>query len=160
MALEIERKFLIDPEKWKPSGEGTRMVQAYLSVFPNPTVRVRIAGQQAFLTIKGNSETIARPEYEYEIPVADAEEMISLAVSRLVEKTRYTTDFEGLCWEIDVFSGENTGLMLAEIELKSTDQVIKLPDWIRREVTPDRRYYNSFLSEHPYSEWNPAWPDF
>lgn len=153
MALEIERKFLIDQTKWQPTTGGTKMIQAYLSVFPAPTVRIRIAGERAFLTIKGRTETIARPEYEYEIPVSDAAEMMLMAVSLPVEKNRYKVYFEGLCWEVDVFSGENAGLIIAEVELNSVDQVIKLPEWVQEEVTHDRRYYNSYLSGHPFTKW-------
>jgi len=155
MALEIERKFLVDTARWSPSDEGTRMVQAYLSAFPSPTVRVRIAGEKSFLTIKGRSRTIARPEFEYEIPVNDALEMIKMAISSPVEKTRYKASIGGLIWEIDVFSGENEGLVIAEVELKTIDQEITLPDWILEEVSMDGRYYNSYLSAHPFREWKP-----
>lgn len=155
MALEIERKFLVDCSRWKPSNAGTRMVQVYLSVFPSPTVRVRVAEEKAFLTIKGRSETIARPEFEYEIPLNDANELMKLAVSHPVEKTRYETNFGGLIWEIDVFSGENEGLVMAEVELKTVDQEINLPEWILEEVSADGRFYNSYLSGHPFREWNP-----
>lgn len=153
MATEIERKFLVDPEKWIPAGQGTQMKQAYLGLAPNPTVRIRIAGKRAFLTIKGRSETIARPEFEYEIPVADADEMMELAISGPVEKTRYKQVFEGFLWEIDVFSGANEGLILAEIELSSEDQKITLPDWVLDEVSDDGRFYNSYLSSCPFSLW-------
>lgn len=154
MAVEIERKFLVDTDKWKPMGEGTRMTQAYLSVFPSPTVRIRIAGKKAFLTIKGPSKTLVRPEFEYEVPVTDANEILNLAVTEPVEKVRYECNFEGFIWEIDVFSGKNTGLVLAEIELEAEDQIFPLPDWILDEVTGDERYYNSFLSHHPFQEWS------
>ena len=154
MATEIERKFLVDTDQWKPIGEGTRMEQAYLSVFPSPTVRIRIAGEKAFLTIKGPSKTLIRPEFEYEVPVTDANEILNLAVSESVEKIRYKFMYEGFLWEIDVFSGKNTGLVLAEIELESEDQIFPLPDWILDEVTGDERYYNSYLSHHPFQDWS------
>lgn len=153
MALEIERKFLIDSTIWKPEDKGVAIVQAYLGVYPAPTVRVRIAGEKALLTIKGRSETIARPEFEYEIPVKDAAEMMPLAVSRPVEKVRYKTKIGELTWEIDVFEGENAGLIIAEVELESPEQSIQLPDWVTEEVTRDGRYYNSYLSEHPFCRW-------
>lgn len=153
MAVEIERKFLVDTDKWKPVGEGTRMTQAYLSVFPSPTVRIRIAGEKAFLTIKGPSKTLVRPEFEYAVPVTDANEILNLAVSESVEKLRYKSIFEGFLWEIDVFSGKNSGLTLAEIELDSEDQTFPFPEWILDEVTGDERYYNSYLSHHPFQEW-------
>lgn len=154
MAVEIERKFLVNTEKWEPVGEGTRMTQAYLSVFPSPTVRIRIAGEKAFLTIKGPSKTLVRPEFEYEVPVTDANEILNLAVSEPVEKVRYKSMVEGFLWEIDVFSGKNSGLVLAEIELESEDQFFPLPEWILSEVTGDERYYNSYLSHHPFQEWS------
>jgi adenylate cyclase len=156
MGLEIERKFLVDTSKWTPADNGTRLVQAYLSFFPSPTVRVRIAGENAFLTIKGRSETIARPEFEYQIPIEDATEMMKMAVSAPVEKVRYELMFEGFLWEIDVFSGKNKGLVLAEIEMESVDQYIPMPDWILKEVSADQRYYNSYLSLHPFQEWDMA----
>lgn len=153
MPLEIERKFLVDPARWTPTAQGIRLVQAYLSIDPNPTVRVRIAGERAFITIKGRSETISRPEFEYEIPVGDAEELMKLAISSKVEKTRHKVVLEGFLWEVDVFSGENSGLIVAEIELDTETREFPFPDWILREVSGDRRYYNSYLSEHPYGEW-------
>jgi len=154
MPLEIERKFLVDKTTWRPEGQGTKMVQAYLGLAPYPTVRIRIAGEKAFLTIKGRSETIARPEFEYEIPVDDAREMMTLAVSSPVEKIRYEIQHEGLTWEVDVFSGKNSGLVLAEIELESESQVFTVPEWISEEVTYDGRYYNSYLSLCPFQEWD------
>ena len=153
MPLEIERKFLVDTRKWNPTDKGTRLVQAYLSIDPNPTVRVRIAGEKAFLTIKGRSKTISRPEYEYEIPVDEAQEMMKLAISNPVEKTRYKIMHEGFLWEVDVFSEKNVGLVIAELELESENQAFPRPDWLLAEVSGDRRYYNSFLSEHPFLEW-------
>ena len=161
MPLEIERKFLVDTRKWKPTDGGTRLVQAYLSIDPNPTVRARIAGEKAFLTIKGRTETISRPEFEYEIPVDDAQEMMKLAISNPVEKIRYEIMHEGFLWEIDIFSGKNEGLVIAELELESENQVFPRPNWLLDEVSDDRRYYNSYLSEHPFQEWTEiGWPDF
>lgn len=154
MPLEIERKFLVDPSSWKPEGEGKQMVQAYLGLAPFPTVRVRISGEKAFLTIKGRSETLARPEFEYEIPLNDAREMMNMAISSPVEKTRYEVVHHGLTWEVDVFSGKNSGLIMAEIELESEDQEFQRPDWLLAEVTEDGRFYNSYLSECPFQEWN------
>ncbi len=153
MATEIERKFLVNTKTWKPTVQGTRLVQAYLSIDPNPTVRVRIAGEKAFLTIKGRSKTISRPEFEYEIPVDEAQEMMELAISSPVEKIRYEMMHEGFLWEVDVFSGKNKGLLIAELELESENQAFPRPDWLLDEVSGDRRYYNSYLSEHPFQEW-------
>jgi len=154
MATEIERKFLVNPEKWKPSGTGIRMKQAYLGVAPNPTVRVRVKDEKAYLTIKGRSQSISRPEFEYEVPVADALEMFGLAISSPVEKIRHEILHDGMLWEVDVFSGANSGLLMAEIELESEDQSFGLPEWIAEEVTGDERYYNSYLSVHPFQEWD------
>jgi len=154
MAFEIERKFLVDTDKWSPVDLGIKMKQAYLGLYPSPTVRIRIAGNAAFLTIKGRSETIARPEFEYEVPVEDAIEMMKLAISEPVEKTRYEIWFEGFLWEVDIFSGKNNGLVMAEIELESVNQQFPRPDWLLQEVSADGRYYNSYLSMHPFQQWN------
>lgn len=153
MGLEIERKFLVNTKKWQPSGEGTCMTQAYLGLDPNPTVRIRIAGEKAFLTIKGRTKTLSHPEFEYEIPANEASELLQMAISNPVEKTRYKEWFNGFCWEIDVFSGKNQGLILAEIELSSEDEEFTHPEWILKEVTHDNRFYNSYLSEYPFQEW-------
>jgi adenylate cyclase len=154
MAFEIERKFLVDTNIWVPSDQGTKLIQAYLSLDPAPTVRIRIAGDKAFLTIKGQSQTISRPEFEYEIPVDDATEMLKLAVSEPVEKIRYKIWHQNFLWEIDVFSGKNAGLVLAEIELETENQEFPRPDWLLQEVSGDARFYNSYLSGHPFQEWN------
>jgi adenylate cyclase len=153
MGLEIERKFLVDTKKWQPSDEGTCLVQAYLGLAPHPTVRIRIAGDKAFLTIKGRTDSFSRPEFEYEIPVGDANELIKLAISNPVEKTRFLVYHKDSCWEVDVFSGRNKGLVLAEIELTAENQIFEYPEWILNEVTGDKRYYNSYLSVCPFSEW-------
>jgi len=153
MAIEIERKFLVDSSKWAPTDKGTRFIQAYLSLDPNPTVRIRIAGEKAFLTIKGRSKSISRPEFEYEVPVEDAQNMLKLAISNPIEKIRYEVLNEGFLWEVDVFSGKNAGLIMAEIELESEDQEFAQPDWLLEEVSYDGRYYNSYLSGCPFSEW-------
>jgi adenylate cyclase len=153
MPLEIERKFLVDTRIWNPTVQGTRLVQAYLSIDPNPTVRIRIAGEKAFLTIKGRTETISRPEFEYEIPVDEAQDIMKLAITNPVEKIRYKIMHEGFLWEVDVFSGKNKGLVIAELELNSEDQEFTHPEWLLEEVSDDRRYYNSYLSEHPFQEW-------
>jgi CYTH domain-containing protein len=154
MAFEIERKFLVDTNKWTPTETGTRLIQAYLGLDPLPVVRIRISGKKAFLTIKGPSRTISRPEFEYEIPVDDAYEMLKLAISEPVEKTRHKVQYEGFIWEVDVFSGKNKGLVMAEIELKSENQNFKRPDWLLEEVSGDERFYNSYLSVHPFQEWS------
>ena len=153
MGLEIERKFLVDPSKWTPTEKGIVLVQSYLSLDPHPTVRIRIAGEKAYITIKGRSESISRPEFEYEIPVQDARELQNIAISNPVEKIRYEMMHEGFLWEVDVFSGKNEGLIMAEIELESEDQEFSRPDWILEEVSDDGRYYNSYLSVCPFTEW-------
>ncbi|HET6556407.1 MAG TPA: CYTH domain-containing protein [Prolixibacteraceae bacterium] len=151
--MEIERKFLVDSSKWKPADEGKHITQAYLGLDPSPTVRVRIAGNKAFITIKGRSKSISRPEFEYEIPMEDAKELLKLAISEPVEKTRYEIWHQGFLWEVDVFAGKNKGLIMAEIELDSEDQEFAFPDWILQEVSADGRFYNSYLSGHPFQEW-------
>lgn len=150
---EIERKFLVDTEKWCPVGEGKKMKQGYLSVDPARTVRIRIAGDKAFLTVKGKSEGIKRIELEYEIPIHEAEELMKMCLDFVIAKTRYLEEKSGLVWEIDVFGGENSGLVLAEVELENEGQQVDLPVWIEKEVSEDFRYFNSWLSQHPFSEW-------
>lgn len=154
MAFEIERKFLVDTSKWIPADHGTRLIQAYLGLDPYPTVRIRISGEKAFLTIKGVSKTISRPEFEYEVPFEDALELLQLSISGTVEKNRYEVWHEGFLWEVDVFSGKNTGLIMAEIELDSENQEFPKPDWLLQEVSGDGRFYNSYLSGHPFQEWS------
>ena len=150
---EIERKFLIKKELWKPNGEGAKIKQGYLSVDPERVVRVRIAGEKSFLTIKGESTGIVRTEIEYNIPLKEAETLMEMCLNYLVEKTRYIEQVGNLTWEIDVFEGENKGLILAEVELESEHQEIEFPKWIKKEVSSDLRYFNSWLSEHPFTKW-------
>ena len=151
--MEIERKFLVDSSKWAPSDQGTPITQAYLGLNPAPTVRVRIAGDKAYITIKGRSNSIARPEFEYEIPLEDAKELLRLAITEPVEKTRYEIWHKGFLWEVDIFGGKNKGLIMAEIELEAEDQEFERPEWILQEVSEDGRFYNSYLSGHPFQEW-------
>jgi adenylate cyclase len=153
MAKEIERKFLIDVEKWGYKGYPVEMVQAYLVILPDKVVRVRIAGEKAFLTIKGNLKGISRDEFEYQIPVDDAEELLKMGGEYRVEKTRYIHEIDGKKWEIDVFHGKNSGLIVAEIELDSEYETVALPDWIIREVSTDERYFNFNLATKPYITW-------
>ena len=154
MPVEIERKFLVNGDAWRGPGTGTRYRQGYLSVEPGRTVRVRLADDSAWLTIKGRSEGMARAEYEYPIPVADAVEMLdTLCIHPLIEKVRYCIEHAGHTWEVDEFSGDNAGLVLAEVELAAADEAVELPAWAGREVTDDPRYYNASLQLHPYREW-------
>lgn len=150
---EIERKFLVDKNRWKPSVPGKEFKQGYLSVDPERTVRVRIADDKAYLTIKGKSKGISRTELEYEIPFAEAEVLLAMCLEFVVEKTRYIEKHWGLVWEIDVFHGRNSGLFMAEVELEKENQHIEIPDWVEREVSEDYRYFNSWLSQNPFSLW-------
>lgn len=154
MAIEIERKFLVKGDAWKAAAVGVLYRQAYLSTDKARTVRVRIAGERAFLTVKGLATGLARAEFEYEIPLADAAAMLDqLCLTPLIEKRRYTVAYQGLSWEIDEFLGANLGLVVAEVELDSADQAIDLPDWVGREVSDDPRYFNSSLIARPFSSW-------
>lgn len=153
MPLEIERKFLIDKTKLQFLECGVLMSQVYLSDDPSRTVRIRIAGEKAFLTIKGLSNGIARKEFEYSIPLEDAREMMELAIYPPVEKTRYKLQINDLIWEIDIFHGANDGLHLAEVELKTKKQKVQLPDWITKEVSGEACYFNSYLAKFPYKTW-------
>lgn len=153
MPFERERKFLVKKDLIPETERSMRIVQVYLSTDPERTVRVRIAGDKAYLTVKGNSEGIARLEFEYPVPVEDARELFRLAVSSPVEKVRHEIHVKGKKWEIDFFEGVNKGLILAEIELNSEDEKFVLPEWADREVTGDWRYHNSQLSVHPFLDW-------
>jgi CYTH domain-containing protein/phosphohistidine phosphatase SixA len=154
MAIEIERKFLVKAEGWRRRAAGKTYRQGYLSVDPERTVRVRIAGEEGFLTIKGKTEGMARSEFEYPIPLTDAAHLLdSLCMHPLIEKTRYSLEFEGRTWEIDEFGGDNLGLVLAEVELDSENEQVILPPWVGEEVTGDRRYYNASLIQNPFSKW-------
>jgi adenylate cyclase len=153
MGIEIERKFLVKNDSWKQFATGGMACkQGYLVAGKEKTVRVRILGNAAFLTIKGATTGIQRAEFEYEIPVSDAEQMMELCGNR-IEKTRYLIRHMGMTWEVDVFEGANTGLIMAEIELESEDQVFDWPSWCGEEVSGDRRYYNACLAEHPFINW-------
>lgn len=153
MATEIERKFLVRDQSVLVGSVGIRYQQGYLSTDPERTVRVRRAGDHAFLTIKGISRGAARAEFEYEIPVADARDLLTLCPGSGIAKTRHRLDHGGRTWEIDVFEGDNAGLVVAEVEIPSEDAVVAIPDWAGDEVTADPRYYNANLTDHPFSEW-------
>lgn len=152
MAIEIERKFLVSSDAWR-SAPAAYFCQGYLNPSKERTVRVRVAGEQGFLTIKGKNTGASRAEFEYEIPVADAKQLLALCEGPLIEKYRRKIDFGGVLWEVDEFLGDNQGLVVAEVELESEQQVFVKPDWLGDEVTHDPRYYNSNLSVHPYSSW-------
>lgn len=155
MALEIERKFLVTSNAWRSLAPGVLYRQGYLSSHKERTVRVRIAGNQAFLTVKGITTGATRHEYEYPIPVQDASEMLDgLAEHPLIEKWRYRIPAGPHTWEVDEFLGVNTGLVVAEIELGHEDEPFDRPDWIGEEVTDDARYYNANLVVRPYQSWS------
>ena len=154
MAVEIERKFLVQGDAWRTLGTGVHYIQGYLATNAQATVRVRVAGEIAYLTVKGKVKNLTRPEFEYVIPLPHAQEMVTtLCHPYVVEKTRYRIELGNLIWEVDEFAGANQGLILAEVELSSPQQAIAKPDWIGKEVSDDQRYYNSYLAKHPYSTW-------
>ncbi|MBT3360424.1 MAG: CYTH domain-containing protein [Rhodospirillales bacterium] len=154
MAKEIERKFLVVGDAWRALAKGTKYRQGYLSTVKERTVRVRTIDDAAFLTIKGITVGMTRAEYEYEIPTADATEMLDdLCEKPIIEKTRYKIPFEGFVWEVDEFAGVNQGLIVAEIELADENQAFTKPDWIGEEVSGDPRYFNANLIAHPYTNW-------
>jgi adenylate cyclase len=153
MGIEIERKFLLVGDNWRVLGQPLLLRQGYLSSDPARVVRVRVAGDRAYLTIKGRSVGATRGEWEYPIPLADANELLALCEQPIVEKFRRQIEFAGKVWEVDEFLGANQGLLLAEIELASEDQPFERPDWIGDDVTHDARYFNSSLVRHPFSRW-------
>ncbi len=153
MALEIERKFLLNNSAWRKK-QGVMYRQGYLNSVKERTVRVRIIGDKGYLTVKGISCGAVRAEYEYEIPGVEAEAMLDdLCEKPLIEKMRYKIAYKGFVWEVDEFLGENSGLIVAEVELESEDQKFVKPKWIGEEVTGDPRYFNANLIHHPYSKW-------
>lgn len=159
MAIEIERKFLLKNDNWKSQVTKTLAIkQGYLQSGLNKSqkssVRIRISNEQANINIKSVDLIMLRQEFEYAIPLADAQQMLStLCDDVVVEKTRYHVPYASHLWEVDIFTGENDGLQMAEIELASIDESFELPDWIGEEVTNDERYYNIYLLKHPYKQW-------
>jgi CYTH domain-containing protein len=154
MGTEIERKFLLKGDAWRNLAKGVVYRQGYLNRDRARTVRVRIAGEKGYLTVKGAAAGVKRPEYEYEIPVKDAAAMLEELCERpIIEKLRYRIPFEGLVWEVDEFRGENRGLILAEVELQREDQPVQKPEWVGDEVTGDPRYFNSNLTARPFTTW-------
>ncbi|MBF0454725.1 MAG: CYTH domain-containing protein [Magnetococcales bacterium] len=154
MATEIERKFLVKNDGWRGLGEGTVFIQGFLSTVKQRVVRVRIAGNIGTLTIKGANNGITRCEYEYEIPLKDAELMLNdLCEKPVIEKTRYRIQHGNHIWEVDEFEGVNKGLIVAEIELMDANQPFEKPDWVGQDVSDDDRYFNSNLIKHPFSNW-------
>jgi len=155
MGIEIERKFLLKNDNWRGQViESRRILQGYLTQNSGKSsVRVRLDGAAANLNIKSRELAIKRQEYEYPIPVTDAQIMLQTLCDGVLEKTRYLVDYQGSIWEIDEFSGDNAGLLVAEIELQSEDQSFARADWLGEEVSEDVRYYNVSLISHPYTRW-------
>ncbi len=154
MGVEIERKFLVCGDQWKTLGQGVLLRQGYLSSAPERIVRVRIEGDSAMLTIKGPTSGATRAEWEYPLPMGDAQTILdSLCERPIIEKRRYRIPYQGRMWEVDEFLGENAGLVVAEIELETEQQAFIKPDWIGEEVTHDARYFNANLLRHPYAKW-------
>jgi len=155
MATEIERKFLVKGDEWRSLARGVVYRQGYINTENGCTVRVRLVGTQGYLTLKSPTVGISRTEYEYNIPGEDAREMLETLCDRpQIEKTRYKIPRDGVIWEVDEFAGENQGLIMAEVELTDENQTVELPDWIGKEVSGDRRYFNSYLAQHPFSRWS------
>ena len=153
MAQEIERKFLVINDQWRDLAEGIHYCQGYLSSVKERTVRIRTIQEQGFLTIKGITKGVSRLEYEYDIPLQDARALLEICERPLIEKKRYKIEIGNLTWEIDEFFGENRGLIIAEVELSSEDQVFGKPEWIGDEVSSDPRYFNANLIKLPFSQW-------
>lgn len=156
--VEIERKFLVDTasyyDRWKPDGKPcTRIVQGYLNSEKERTVRVRIAGNHGFITVKGASAGISCREFEYKIPVTDAFALLEIAERSLITKDRYEELHDGKLWEIDVFHDDNEGLIVAEVELSSESEKILLPGWVGSEVSTDHRFKNVNLAKNPFKNW-------
>ena len=156
MPHEIERKFLVANDGWRAhAGAGSRLTQAYLAETDRAVFRTRIAdGAAATLTIKSAEPGLSRQEFEYELPVEDAEALMALRQGSVLEKTRFEVPFGGRTWEVDVYSGENEGLVIAEVEIEAATAAVELPPWVGREVTGEKRYYASQLARHPYRAWS------
>lgn len=154
MSLEIERKFLVRDDSWRSGAQGLLLRQGYLPTQGKVTVRVRVAGDRAYLTLKGPAQGLVRPEFEYPIPLTDATTLLaSLCQLPLIEKYRYRIPVGDLVWEVDEFLGANQGLVLAEVELTHPDQPIELPAWVGQEVSDNPRYLNANLVNHPFTLW-------
>lgn len=156
MGKEIERKFLLNLEVWHltPKPKGLHFRQGYILTDPNKTIRIRATETKGFLTIKGKSVGASRLEYEYEIPLVEAVELLDHFSVAELEKLRYNIQYAGKLWEVDEFLGENKGLFVAEIELESEDEKFDLPLWVAEEVTADHRYFNSNLTSNPFKNWS------
>lgn len=154
MAKEIERKFLIDISQLGDLKSGVEIKQGYISTTDNAAVRIRLSGDKAFLTLKGENTGATRTEFEYEIPVKDANEMLAeLCSGPVIDKTRYFVEHCGHTWEIDIFHGDNDGLIVAEVEMQSENESVDIPAWAVKEVTGEAKYYNAHLLNNPFKNW-------
>ena len=153
MPLEIERKFLVISDTYRDNAQSSDIKQAYLSVTEKMSIRVRIDGIQSFLGIKSKVSDRVNREYEYSIPTDEARSLMNLDDLPIISKTRYLVQYEGRTWEVDEFHDDNDGLIVAEIELDTENDIIKMPPWIGEEVTTDYRYLNSNLAMNPFSNW-------
>jgi len=155
VATEIEHKYLVNADIWKKikPDKSIEIKQAYLNTDPTKTIRIRTAGQKGFITIKGKTVNASRPEYEYEIPYADAVDLINNFCTETIDKIRHYVSFNGKVWEVDEFKGLNRGLVVAEIELKTETEEYAKPDWVGLDVSKDVRYANSSLSKKPFTSW-------
>ena len=155
MGIEIERKFLVDKTKWaalaKPAGKVFK--QGYILSDEKRTVRIRVTDEAAFLTLKGSTTGISRSEFEYAIPINDGTEILNTLTVSSIQKVRYDIIYAGKVWEVDVFGGDNEGLIVAEIELEREDEVFEKPEWLLGEISEDHRYSNASLSVTPYKDW-------
>ncbi|WP_434631514.1 CYTH domain-containing protein [Chromobacterium sp. CV08] len=153
MAMEIERRFVVSGDGWRGLAPAVQYRQGYLSVEKERTVRVRVVGEQAWLTLKSHISNVSRHEFEYAIPLADAQTIMDAMCPMVVDKLRHRIEYQGFVWEVDEFFGDNAGLVLAEIELPAEDTQFAKPQWIGAEVTEDGRYTNAYLSKKPYRSW-------
>ncbi len=154
MAMEIERKFLLNTDDYRQLAVPVKYIQGYIALLDDRILRVRIAGETGYITLKIKISNLIRKEYEYKIPLEDANELLKEAsVTGIIEKVRYTFLSNGNIWEVDEFHGDNEGLVVAEIELSSPDQQFDKPDWLGIEVTDDDRYLNANLAKNPYTKW-------
>lgn len=155
MPIEIERKFLVASDGWRAGVvRSCRLRQGYLSRGGRSTVRIRVVdGREAFITVKSANSGVSRMEFEYRVPVEDAEHLLALAQGSIIDKVRHDVPAGDLVWQVDVFAGDNAGLVVAEVELPRVDTPVALPAWLGAEVTADRRFYNSSLAERPFRDW-------
>ncbi|OSI14627.1 CYTH domain-containing protein [Neisseria dumasiana] len=154
MTIEIERRFLLKDDSWRAeAGEPEMMRQGYLSVDKECTIRVRIIGRKAWLTLKGYISDTTRSEFEYEIPITHAEQMMQTMCPFKLEKHRYKIEYRGFMFEIDEYFGDNAPLVVAELELPGEGVPFEKPDWLGEEITSNGKFTNAYLSKHPYSQW-------